>query len=189
MAIIRKTLKQILKEKELSNEIRFSYDNDIDAIYFTLIDVPSKDSEEIANGIIVDYDEHDTIIGIEILDFHKKIENGLTIDDLPLTDEQKERIPRYLFIRDEDIDFSDIPALTDEQLDNGIWIDPKKQSFWHWLMLPLRENYSQWEKHFKKDDKYTFWRYLSGHIASGGIGFGYQKHRRKPFLTNSLFRF
>lgn len=102
MSIIRKTLKQIREEKKLSNEIKFSYDRDIDAIYFSLVDVVvSKDSEEIADGIIVDYDENDTIIGIEILDFYRKVENGLKVDELPLTDEQKERMPRYLFENDE----------------------------------------------------------------------------------------
>lgn len=119
MALIRKTLEQIKKEKELSNEIKYRYDNDIDAIYFTLVDVPSKDSEEIAEGIIVDYDDEDNIIGIEILDFFNKVENGLTIDDLPLTDEQKGRMPKYLFIRDEDIDYSDIPELDDEWFKNA----------------------------------------------------------------------
>jgi uncharacterized protein YuzE len=120
MALIRKTLEQIKKEKELSNEIKYRYDNDIDAIYFTLVDVVnSKDSEEIAEGIIVDYDDEDNIIGIEILDFFNKVENGLTIDDLPLTDEQKGRMPKYLFIRDEDIDCSDIPELDDEWFKNA----------------------------------------------------------------------
>ena len=57
--------------------------------------------------------------GIEILDFFNKVENGLTIDDLPLTDEQKGRMPKYLFIRDEDIDYSDIPELDDEWFKNA----------------------------------------------------------------------
>ena len=34
----------------------------------------------------------------------------------PLTKEQKEQLARLKNIRDEDIDFSDIPELTDEQL-------------------------------------------------------------------------
>lgn len=81
--------------------IDYSYDRDIDAIYFSLVDVVvSKDSEEIADGIIVDYDENENIIGIEILDFYRKVKNGLKVDDLPLTNEQKERMPKYLFIRD-----------------------------------------------------------------------------------------
>jgi uncharacterized protein YuzE len=65
------------------------YDNEIDAIYFDLKDIPSYDSDEIKDGVIVDYDKDDNIVGIEVLDFSFKVSNGLTIDDLPFTEQDK----------------------------------------------------------------------------------------------------
>jgi len=45
-----------------------TYDPDVDAAYFKINDnVSVLDSEEIANGIIVDYDSDDNIVGIELL--------------------------------------------------------------------------------------------------------------------------
>ncbi|MBF2058511.1 MAG: DUF2283 domain-containing protein [Cyanobacterium sp. T60_A2020_053] len=71
------------------------YDSDIDAIYFDLIDIPSYDSDEINEGIIIDYDKEDKIVGIEIIDFKKKVEKGLTVDDLPFSDSDKLTASQY----------------------------------------------------------------------------------------------
>ena len=40
-----------------------------------LTDRPIKDSEEVADGIVVDYDEEGRIVGIEILDASKRTED------------------------------------------------------------------------------------------------------------------
>jgi uncharacterized protein YuzE len=47
-------------------------DQGTDAIYVNLTDRPIKDSEEVADGIIVDYDTEGRIVGIEILDASKR---------------------------------------------------------------------------------------------------------------------
>lgn len=65
------------------------YDQDIDAIYFDLKDVKSNDSDEILDGIIIDYDNNENIVGIEVLDFKYKVSKGLTINDLPFTETER----------------------------------------------------------------------------------------------------
>lgn len=49
-------------------------DHAADALYLNLTDRPIKDSEEIADGIVVDYDAEGRIVGIEILDASKRTE-------------------------------------------------------------------------------------------------------------------
>jgi uncharacterized protein YuzE len=50
-----------------------TYDEKVDIAYFTLKDEKSIESEEIKNGIIVDYNDKNEIIGIEILNFSKTV--------------------------------------------------------------------------------------------------------------------
>jgi uncharacterized protein YuzE len=46
-----------------------------DAIYVNLTGCPIKDSEEVADGIFVDYDDAGRIVGVEILDASKRTED------------------------------------------------------------------------------------------------------------------
>ncbi|HEY4773373.1 MAG TPA: DUF2283 domain-containing protein [Xanthobacteraceae bacterium] len=50
-------------------------DHGADAVYVNLTDRPIKDSEEVADGIVVDYDAEGRIVGIEILDASKRTDN------------------------------------------------------------------------------------------------------------------
>jgi uncharacterized protein YuzE len=43
------------------------YDPAVDAAYFQITDGLGIDSEEIADGIIVDYDQNDNVIAVELL--------------------------------------------------------------------------------------------------------------------------
>ena len=52
--------------------MRMRVDHAADAVYLNLTDRPIKDSEEVADGIVVDYDEEGRIVGIEILDAAKR---------------------------------------------------------------------------------------------------------------------
>ncbi len=54
--------------------MRLRVDRGSDALYLNLTDRPIKDSEEIADGIVVDYDAEGRIVGIEILDASKRTE-------------------------------------------------------------------------------------------------------------------
>jgi uncharacterized protein YuzE len=48
--------------------MRVRIDRNADAVYLNLTDRRIKESEEIADGIVVDYDDHGRIVGIEVLD-------------------------------------------------------------------------------------------------------------------------
>jgi YD repeat-containing protein len=55
--------------------MRVRVDNAADAVYLNLTDRPIKDSEEVADGIVVDYDSQGRIVGIEILDASRRTED------------------------------------------------------------------------------------------------------------------
>lgn len=48
-------------------EPKIIYDPDVDSLYIQIDNSKGLESEEIANGIILDYDQNNKIIGIEIL--------------------------------------------------------------------------------------------------------------------------
>ncbi len=50
-------------------------DHGTDAIYLNLTDRPIKESEEVAAGIVMDYDAEGRIVGVEILDASKKTDD------------------------------------------------------------------------------------------------------------------
>jgi uncharacterized protein YuzE len=47
--------------------MRVKVDMESDALYFRLCEADVEDSEEIAPGIIIDYNKDDNVVGIEIL--------------------------------------------------------------------------------------------------------------------------
>ena len=54
-------------------------DHGAHAVYLNLTDRPIKDSEEVADGIVVDYDAEGRIVGIEILDASKRTDDPTTL--------------------------------------------------------------------------------------------------------------
>jgi uncharacterized protein YuzE len=52
--------------------MKLKVDQQADALYLTLSDAPSKRSEEVSPGIIVDYDDQDRVVGIEMLYLSKR---------------------------------------------------------------------------------------------------------------------
>jgi uncharacterized protein YuzE len=52
--------------------MRVRVDHGADAVYVNLTDRPIRDSAEVADGIVVDYDAEGRIVGIEILDASKR---------------------------------------------------------------------------------------------------------------------
>jgi uncharacterized protein YuzE len=46
--------------------MKFKYYPETDTFYIELKEVPSIESEEVADGVVVDYDQNGEIIGIEI---------------------------------------------------------------------------------------------------------------------------
>ncbi len=52
--------------------MKIDYSPDVDALYISLKETKIEESDEIADGVIVDYDEGGNIVGIEILSASKK---------------------------------------------------------------------------------------------------------------------
>lgn len=52
--------------------MKLKVDQQADALYLTLSEVPSHRSEEVSPGIIVDYDDQDRVVGIEMLYLSKR---------------------------------------------------------------------------------------------------------------------
>jgi len=44
----------------------FQYDHETDMLYIKLVDRPSAESEEVAPNIVLDFDDHNQVVGIEI---------------------------------------------------------------------------------------------------------------------------
>jgi uncharacterized protein YuzE len=59
--------------------MRVRVDLGADAVYITLTDRPIKESEEVADGIVVDYDDAGRIVGVEILDASKRTDDPLAL--------------------------------------------------------------------------------------------------------------
>jgi uncharacterized protein YuzE len=55
--------------------MRVRVDHGADAVYLNLTDRPIKDSEEVAEGIVVDYDAQGRVVGIEILEASKRTDD------------------------------------------------------------------------------------------------------------------
>jgi uncharacterized protein YuzE len=55
--------------------MRVRVDHRADAVYVNLTDRAIKDSEQVADGIIVDYDAEGRIVGVEILDASKRTDD------------------------------------------------------------------------------------------------------------------
>ena len=53
--------------------MKVSYDPQVDAMHVTLLDSPVVESEEVRPGVILDYDEHGRVVGVEILHVQKNL--------------------------------------------------------------------------------------------------------------------
>ena len=52
--------------------MKLTVDEEADALHLHLVDVPVAESDEIAPGVIVDYDESNQVVGIEVLCLSKR---------------------------------------------------------------------------------------------------------------------
>lgn len=73
----------------------FQYFSDNDMLYIKLVDGVSTESEEIAPGVVLDFDEKNRLIGVEIEDASKLIDlSRLELRSLPVVNLiMSERIP------------------------------------------------------------------------------------------------
>ncbi|MCK8601972.1 DUF2283 domain-containing protein [Desulfoferrobacter suflitae] len=64
----------------------FQYYRDNDMLYIKLAEGTSTESEEVAPGIVLDFNEHNQVIGVEIEDASKFIDlSRLELKALPIT--------------------------------------------------------------------------------------------------------
>ncbi len=63
----------------------FEYFPDTDMLYIRLTDAPSAESDEIAPGVVLDFDAHNQLVGVEIEDAGQRIDlSRLELKALPL---------------------------------------------------------------------------------------------------------
>jgi len=53
--------------------MKVHFDEKSDAVYLRLNDVQVIDSEEVSPGVILDFDKHDQVVGIELLHMKKRV--------------------------------------------------------------------------------------------------------------------
>lgn len=46
--------------------MRIAYDRDTDSLYIHLLDRPSVDSDEVNDGVVLDYDGNGALVGIDV---------------------------------------------------------------------------------------------------------------------------
>jgi len=70
----------------------FRYDNETDMLYISLSNGVSVDSQEVADGIVLDFDGDNRVIGVEIEDAGKRIDlahlelNAMPVSNLIFSD-------------------------------------------------------------------------------------------------------
>jgi uncharacterized protein YuzE len=76
-------------------QVIFQYHPETDMLYLKLAEGTSMESEEVAPGVVLDFDEQNRIIGVEIEDASKLVDlSRLELRALPLIDLTfKERVP------------------------------------------------------------------------------------------------
>jgi uncharacterized protein YuzE len=65
--------------------MKLTYYPDTDSLYIDLSEQPSMDSQEISEGVVLDYDASGNLIGIDIDNASKKVQlKELTLSKLPI---------------------------------------------------------------------------------------------------------
>jgi uncharacterized protein YuzE len=64
--------------------MKISYDPEVDALSIRLHEGRVSDSEQVSDGVIVDYDAEDRVIGVEVLSLRKR-RKSIDVPDLGST--------------------------------------------------------------------------------------------------------
>jgi len=65
--------------------VKISYDPETDCLYISLVDRASVESEEVAPGLVLDYDEEGNVTGIDIEHAGTKFDlKEFTVSQLPI---------------------------------------------------------------------------------------------------------
>jgi uncharacterized protein YuzE len=66
--------------------MRLNYDTATDSLYIHLSERPSVDSDEVADGVVLDYDINGALVGIDVQHASQKADiHTLAISHMPLT--------------------------------------------------------------------------------------------------------
>ena len=60
--------------------MKVTYDVEVDALSLILHDAPVEESDEVRPGVILDYDVAGNVVGLEILNASKRVDNPKAID-------------------------------------------------------------------------------------------------------------
>ena len=64
--------------------MRLSYDPETDSLYIHLTERPSLESDEVANGIVLDFAEDGALVGIDVQHASRQVDiSRLLIDNMP----------------------------------------------------------------------------------------------------------
>jgi uncharacterized protein YuzE len=66
--------------------MRINYDAATDSLYIHLSEQPSTDSDEVVDGVVLDYDANGALVGIDVQHASQKADiHRLAISHMPLT--------------------------------------------------------------------------------------------------------
>lgn len=60
--------------------MKADYDSQVDILTVVFSDVPVAESDEIKPGVILDYDAEGNVIGLEILDASRRVQNPASME-------------------------------------------------------------------------------------------------------------
>jgi uncharacterized protein YuzE len=67
--------------------MKLSYDKATDSLYIHLSNTPSVDSDEVADGVVLDFDSDGVLVGIDVQHASQKADiNSVSLSHLPLQD-------------------------------------------------------------------------------------------------------
>ena len=82
--LFSKHLTEEIEKRKLSKEqeeaMKVKYDQEVDVLTIELSNAPVEESDEDKPGIILDYDKDGNIVGIEILNASKRMENPRSLE-------------------------------------------------------------------------------------------------------------
>jgi uncharacterized protein YuzE len=64
----------------LEDAVKVTYDSEVDILRILLSDRPIEESDEDKPGVILDYDKDGNVVGLEILDASKRMENPRSVE-------------------------------------------------------------------------------------------------------------
>jgi uncharacterized protein YuzE len=67
--------------------MKLSYDKETDSLYIHLSNTPSVDSNEVADGVVLDFDSNGVLVGIDVQHASEKTDiQSVSLSHLPLND-------------------------------------------------------------------------------------------------------